>query len=135
MRRETRSERAQTERQIGCKLDDADNGDTLSGDEVTTFRRIAAMANFLTQDSVDIAFAKKKATRRMTALTKDDWNKLVRLGRYFLQNPRVVNCCEYLNASQQVAACTDSDWAFVCKNEEINVRWMHPGARHKPWWR
>ena len=63
---------------LGCKLDDDDNGDTLSADEVTRCRRIAARANFLAQA---IAFAAKEATWRMTAPTRDDWNKLVRLGK------------------------------------------------------
>ena len=40
------------------------------------YRRIAARANFLTQDKVDIAFATKDATRRMTSPTNVDWNKI-----------------------------------------------------------
>ena len=59
----------------------------MSADEVTRYRRIASRANFLAQDRMDIAFARKEATRRMTSPTKDDWNKLVRLGRYLVRLP------------------------------------------------
>ena len=83
----------------------------LSADEVTRYRRIAARANFLAQDRMDIAYAAKEVTRRMTAPTKDDWNKLVRLGRYLARYPRVVNWYKYQNKSEKVVACTDSDWA------------------------
>ena len=34
---------------------------------------------------MDIAFATKEATRRMTSDTKDDCNRLVRLGRYLVR--------------------------------------------------
>ena len=71
---------------------------------------------------MDIAFATKEATRRMTSPTRDDWNKLVRQGRYLFQYPRVVNWYKYQNAPEEVVACTDSDWAGVLKNEKINVR-------------
>ena len=47
----------------------------------------------------------------MTAPTKDDWNKLVRLGRYFARYPTVVNWHRYQESSENVVACTDSDWA------------------------
>ena len=93
--------------QLGCKLDN-DNNDTLSSDEVTRFRRIAARANFQAQDRVDIAFSTEERTRRVTAPTKDDWNKLFRLGRYLARCPRVVNWYKYQYESDQVVACTDS---------------------------
>ena len=82
--RETEEERRQylCERRLsgklGDKIDDGNNGNTLSADEMTRYRRTAARANFLAQDRVDIAFATKKAPRRMTSPTNDDWNELVR---------------------------------------------------------
>ena len=64
-----------------------DDGDTLSSDDVTRYRRIAARSHFLAQDRMDTAFPTEEATRRMTAPTKDDWNKLVRLERYIIRCP------------------------------------------------
>ena len=95
---------------LGCKLDN-DDGDTLSSHEVTRYRRIAARANFLAQDRVDITFDTKEGTRGMTAPIEGGWNKLIRLGRYFARYPRVVNWYNYQDESDQVVACTDSDWA------------------------
>ena len=65
--RETEEEKRQylNERKLsgklGCSLDN-DDGDTLSSHEVTRYKRIAARANFLAQDRVDITFATKEAT-------------------------------------------------------------------------
>ena len=66
---------------LGSKSDDDDNGDRLSADEVTRYKRIAARANFFAQDRMDISFATKEATKIMTSPTKDDWNKLVWIGK------------------------------------------------------
>ena len=85
---------------LGGKIDDDDNGDTLSADEVTRCRRTAARATFLAQGRLDIACATKEATRRMMSPTKDDWNKLVRPGKYLLRYPRVVNWYKYSNESE-----------------------------------
>ena len=116
---ETRFERAQIEWQNGCKLDDDDdNGDTLSADEVTRYRRIATRANFVAHDRMDIAFATKEATERMTSPTQDDWNKLVRIGR-------VVNCYEY---QMNPGSCSLHRFrvGWVQEDEKVNIRRMHP---------
>ena len=55
--------------------------------------------------------AAKEATGRMTAPTTDEWNKLVRLGRNLAHCPKAVKCFMYQNASEEVVACTHSDWA------------------------
>ena len=104
---------------LGGKSDDDDNGDTLSADEATTYWRIAARANFVAQDRMDIAYATKEATRRMTASTKDDWNKLVRLGS------RVVNWYKYQNASEKVGVHR-LRLGRVLKDKQINVQRMLP---------
>ena len=75
---------------MGGKIDD-DNGDALSADEVMRHRRFAARANFWAHDRMDIAFATEEAAGRMTSPTRDDWNKLVRIGRHLVRYPRVVN--------------------------------------------
>ena len=93
--RETEDEKRQdlNERRLsgklGSKADDDDRNNALSADEVTRYRRIAARANFLAQDRMDIAYATKESTRRMTAATKDDWNKVVRIGRHLPDIPEL----------------------------------------------
>ena len=96
---------------LGDNIDNGSYGNPLRADEITRYRRIAARANFLAQDRMDIAFATKEATRRMTPPAKDDWNKLVRIGRYFVRYFRVVNSYKYQNEFENVVACTDSEWA------------------------
>ena len=56
----TRFERAQIERKAGKQ----GGNHALSADEVTRYRRIAARANFLAPDRMDIAYATKEATRK-----------------------------------------------------------------------
>ena len=110
--RETEEERRQDlnglrlSGKLGSKTDNDDKEDALSADEVTRYRRVAARANFLAQDRMDISYATKEATRRMTVPTTDDWNKLGRLERYRLRlegqedarYPRVVTWYKYQHA-------------------------------------
>ena len=49
---------------LGDKIDDDKNGDTLSADEMTRYRRIAARENFLAQDTTYIVIATKEANVR-----------------------------------------------------------------------
>ena len=42
---------------MGDKIDNGSNGNTLSADEMTRYRRIVSRANFLVQDRMDVAFA------------------------------------------------------------------------------
>ena len=102
-----------------------DKDDALSAVETIRYRRFAARANHLAPDRMDIAYATKEATRRMTVPTKDDWNKLVRLGRYCARYPKLMNWYRYQGASDNVVACTDSDWAGVQKQTKIDVWRVH----------
>ena len=117
-------------------MNDDDKDEALSADEVTRYRRIAARANFLAQDMMDIAYATKEATRRMTAPTTDDWNKLVRLGRYFAQYPRVVKRYKCQNESEKVVACTDSHLA-QCRRTRRSTSGgcIHRGQHMLKFWR
>ena len=105
---------------LESKSDDDDNSDTLSADEVTRYRRIAARAKFFAQDRMDIAFATKEATRRMTSPTKEDWNKLVRIGRYFV---RVV--IELVQVPERIRGSC-SLHRFRLGWVKINIRRVHP---------
>ena len=112
--RETEEEKRQDlkERRVsgklGSKMNDDDKDAALSADAVTRYRRIAARANFLAQDRMDNRVCYEGS---IEGPTTDDWNKLVRLGRYFARYTRVVNWYKYQNESEKVVACTDSDWA------------------------
>ena len=126
---------------LGGKIDNGSNGNTLSADEMTRYRRIAARVNFLAHDKMDVAFATKEATRRMTSPTKDDWNKLVRLGKYpNIQEKRTVTSTRMnLRKSQHaqiriglgVDEREDQHQANAFTEDSTC---SSSGARHKPWW-
>ena len=56
----------------------------------TRFRAIAARANFLALDRVDVQYGVKEVCRDMSAPTASSWMKLKRLARYLLEFPRLV---------------------------------------------
>ena len=63
---------------------------------------------------------------RMTAPTKDDWNKLVKLGRYLVR---------YSQSGGQVVACTDSAWARNRRTRRsTSGGCIHRGQRVRKFW-
>ena len=54
----------------------------LGPEEATTYRSIAARANYPSADCPDIIYAVKESCRGMAKPTKGHWPKLKRLGRY-----------------------------------------------------
>jgi hypothetical protein len=86
----------------------------LSGAEATEFRAIAATANYLAQDRVDIQFAAKEICRDMAKPTTRSWGKLKRLARYLLEYPRLVLTFSKKHREgprEVVDVYGDSDWA------------------------
>ena len=64
-------------------------GQILSPAETTRCRALAATANFLAIDKGDIEYCAEELTRHMAKPTTTDWEKVVRLGRYLKNRPRV----------------------------------------------
>ena len=56
----------------------------------TKFRQIIARCNFLCQDRPDIVYACKDAARGMAKPRLEDWEKLIRIGKYLKGRPRYV---------------------------------------------
>ena len=79
--------------------------------ETTRFRALAARANFLAVDRPDIIFAAKKLTRKMAEPTKEDWEKLVRLGRYLKTRPKFKIWYRYQEDPGRIETFSDTDWA------------------------
>ena len=102
----TRPQRQQASRQdlkrAQVELDD-DDGDTLSSGEVTRYRRIAARANLLAEERMDMSVCYKGS---------DEANDGVHQRR--LEQTRQaakVNWYKYRFETEQFIACTGSDWA------------------------
>ena len=66
------------------------SGEVLSESEKTTFRALAARANYLSLDRPDIQYAAKELCRSFASPTRRDHTKLRRLVRYLLGRPRLV---------------------------------------------
>ena len=62
----------------------------LGSREAREFRGLAARANYLALDRIDIQYAVKEVCRGMAEPTKRDVRKLRRLGRYLKGRPRLV---------------------------------------------
>ena len=86
--------------------------------EVTRYRALAAIANYLAQDRTDIQFSSKEICRDMAQPRASSWVKLRRLARYLLDFPRVLwsfwakEDVSGVSHTVHVLDCyCDSDWA------------------------
>jgi hypothetical protein len=91
-----------------------EESEALSKEESTEFRALAATANYLAQDRVDMQFAAKEICRDMASPTLKSWGKLKRLARYLVEHPRLV--LKFSKKSRQgprevIDVFGDSDWA------------------------
>ena len=72
------------------KMDpEGEDDEELQGEEATTYRRIAARANYLAADRMDIQFSVKEICRKMSKPCRGDWQKLKKLARYLEGRPRL----------------------------------------------
>ena len=86
-------------------------GQILSPVETTRYSALAATANFLATDRGDIVFCAKELTRHMATPTTADWEKMVRLGRYLKNRPRVQLWYKFQETPCQLETFSDTDWA------------------------
>ena len=84
-------------------------GQILSPAETIRKRALAATANFLAIDRVDIVYCAKEWTRHMAAATTADWEKIVRLERYLKNRPRVRLWYKFQETPRQLETFSDTD--------------------------
>ncbi|MDA8582757.1 reverse transcriptase domain-containing protein [bacterium] len=75
------------------------------------YRSIVARANYLAVDRADIQYSVKELCRSMSAPRVGDWKKLKRLGRYLVNEPRVITKYEWQKKVGVIKGYSDSDWA------------------------
>ena len=75
------------------------------------YRRLAARANFLAQDRVDIQFSVKEIARFMAKPTVRAWALLKRVWRYLKLRPRMVVRFDWQHGVSLLNSFTDSDHA------------------------
>ena len=66
------------------------NNEELGTEKATTFRRIAARANYLAADWPDLMYSVKEICRQMAKPTMRGWKQIKRLARYLKVNPRTI---------------------------------------------
>ena len=84
----------------------------LNRDAATTFRAIAARANYLAQDRPDSAFSTKELCREFSAPNENSLAKLKRLGRYLVGRPRLVHKYPFAaTPATEINCYCDTDFA------------------------
>ena len=89
----------------------ANTGDVLTDLQATTFRALAARANYLSMDRADIAFSSKELCRAFARPTSADVAALKHLVRYLVWNPRAVYKFRYQHVPTAIRVCVDTDFA------------------------
>ena len=87
----------------------ADGKTALADKEFTRFRALAARANYLSADRIDILFAAKEVCRFMARPTDLAMGALRLLVRYLRTRPRAVFSYERQHA-EGLEVLTDTDW-------------------------
>ena len=90
-------------------------GPELSPTDATTFRALAAIANYLAQDRADIAFCAKELCREFAIPTVHSWDRLVRLCKYLYGVPRLVHSYPFQSPPKHLTCYVDTDFAG-CKS-------------------
>ena len=87
------------------------SGPDLSKADATKYRGLAARANYLAQDRLDVQFAVKEIARRMSSPKEGDMGLLRRLARYLIGAPRAIYAYAWQSNTTGLDAYVDSDWA------------------------
>ena len=96
-----------------CVKSNAEDGEPISDPSlVTKYRGMAARANFMGIDRMDVQFAAKEASRRMANPTAEDFEKIKRISRYLNGGRRrVFQVFPWGSSPTTIYAFSDSDWA------------------------
>ena len=87
-----------------------ENRDLTPG-EASVYRAVVARLNYLALDRVDLQFAAKTLSRKMSAPTEADWEELRRTARYLRYRPRAMQIFRFEALGSELSGYADSDWA------------------------
>ena len=85
--------------------------------EFTRFRALAARANYLAADRIDVLYSAKEVCRFMSRPTDIAMGALKRLARYLRSRPRLVFDFEFQTA-EGIECYTDTDWAGCARTRK-----------------
>ena len=77
----------------------------------TSYRALAARANYISVDSADCQYAIKELCRVMSAPTEESWLKLKRVAKYLKGRPRAVLKFHWQTDPASIDVFTDANWA------------------------
>ena len=95
----------------GADEDDTEEDVPLPGANITSYRGVIARCNYLASDRPDCNFAIKEGCREMSTPTTGSLPRLVRIGRYLKNHPRLVWKFPMQSQQSEVIVRTDADWA------------------------
>ena len=90
---------------------EVEEDEELTGQDVFTYRSLSARANYLAIDQPDLMFACKELCRKMSKPTMQAWGRLIRLGKYLKNHPRVIWHFDWQDPIKEVEMFTDANWA------------------------
>ena len=109
-------------------------GQILRFAETTRNRALAATANFLAIDR-DIVYCAWELTRHVATPTTADWEKVVRLGRYLKNKPRVQLWYKIQETPCQLETFSETDWAGCRRTRRSTTgRYTVAGSRLIKMW-
>ena len=79
--------------------------------QATSYRALAARANYLSLDRPDVAFAAKELCRKFARPTLDAFRALQRLVRFLVHHPRLVYEFAFEDCDGELTACVNTDFA------------------------
>ena len=88
-----------------------EEGKELMGAKATQYRALVARGIYLAQDRIDVAYAVKELSRRMSKPAEQDWETLKRFARYLLGRTRAILRYDYQEGYKSIQVWTDSDHA------------------------
>ena len=88
-----------------------DKDDLLLYVQAKEYLSLVARLNYLAPDRADIAYSVKELARTMSKPTKGCWEKLKRLGRYFISQPRLIIRYPWQDVPRILKVYSDADWA------------------------
>ena len=90
---------------------EADENDRLTPASATQYRALSARINCLSQDRPDVSFAAKELCRDFAAPTTQSWQRLKRVARYLVANPRLVYKYRWQYTPKHLQLFVDTDFA------------------------
>ena len=97
----------------------------LDAEDSTTFRALAARANYLALDRPDIAYASKELCRCFANPTREAYDALRKLARYLKGCPRLVWRFPFQKSCAVLDSMVDTDFAGVFQPEEAPPAVLH----------